>query len=596
MSKHTFNSLTKEEQRHFVIRMERQILNGEPTDAPIDSIPSSFTHRSPVLLQAYGIQLLKSGELPQAKEMMIKALKGFTEITLQKQMLSTMSQLAVICIQLGQLLEAKELLRFIHSIWTRQDEEITGDIPYALGTGSELLDVQVSKFSFYDEAIHLYIRDGAVSKACEVWFDKLIRSGIDLSDQQWDTLYRSFQHYVQLHQADNSLCVLAKAHRATAQENWTECISILERREHLTLDYPYTKWLQLLLLKAKIATSDIEISSTIIKLEKQNFSNEMNMELRAEWLLLKAEWHISRAEWDKVSELITALEELSENALLAYAVQGIVKIRQRFDEESKQNINMSPSEEIKSWKVYCFAELRFIQNGREVRSIHWKRRKSKELLVYLLLQPQFSAHREQVAEDLFTEVEPHKVANQMYVAISQMKQSLKEYLNIDQGISIRDGIIRLNEEAFEYADTEHYVTLVRVGNQLWSTDKELAVEMLEKAVSLYDRLVPDILYLDWLDRTRDQLLEQQAASLNKLGQYEFKRGNLEHAESYFIDCLTLSPLEEVVYQQLMKLLNTQQRYAEADKWYRRLEQLCREEMGLEPLLETKRLLHQGIQY
>ncbi len=77
--------------------------------------------------------------------------------------------------------------------------------------------------------------------------------------------------------------------------------------------------------------------------------------------------------------------------------------------------------------------------GRQVRRFSglWKRSKTREMFVYLLLQPDGGARRERLAEDLFPEGESERVDNRFYVTAHQLKRILRALA--DEGVIEKRG-------------------------------------------------------------------------------------------------------------------------------------------------------------
>lgn len=245
------------------------------------------------------------------------------------------------------------------------------------------------------------------------------------------------------------------------------------------------------------------------------------------------------------------------------------------------------------WRIECFGKMRFLCRDREVQNIHWKRNKAKELFTYLLLQPHYAAAKDATAELLFRQEDYEDMSNQLYVAVHQIKRTLREYLDIPHGITIKNGMIRLNEQMIDHVDVEKYNTLIRVGDQLWQTHPDLSSELYDEAQQLYGELVPTLQYIDWLDQYREDLLKKQTRILKRLGIYATSIQEMERAELYYLEWIHLSPFEEEAYQALLKLLLKMGRAGAAKQWYHKMEQLFRDELGILPLHETAQLLLEG---
>jgi len=134
------------------------------------------------------------------------------------------------------------------------------------------------------------------------------------------------------------------------------------------------------------------------------------------------------------------------------------------------------------------------------------------------------------------------------------------------------------------------VTQSRVGDQLWAADRDAAVMLYMDAVRQYGLLGSDMPVSDWLERWRIQLLERQTVMLRRLAEYYIALAEDSHAEQWLTAWIDLRPDQEEAYQAMIRFWKERGRHAEAVGWYKRLERVFREEYGLEPLEETKRLV------
>lgn len=238
--------------------------------------------------------------------------------------------------------------------------------------------------------------------------------------------------------------------------------------------------------------------------------------------------------------------------------------------------------------------LKLIGKAAQIAHIPWKRKKAKELFLYLLLEPHYSAGKEQMAELLLPGSEPERAVKHLYVIIHQLKKALQSSLHIENGIVIREDQIRLNESMIEFVDVEQYLSLIRVADQLWVQDRELSLELYTKAHLLYGPLLPELPYLDWLEQRRVYLQEKQTALLHRLGRAASDAGHFDQAHLYFLEWIELRPYQEEAYQEMMRLLVGVGRHQEAERWYSKLAEVCRTELLTEPSAETRLILSQGI--
>ena len=241
------------------------------------------------------------------------------------------------------------------------------------------------------------------------------------------------------------------------------------------------------------------------------------------------------------------------------------------------------------WQAILNNGIRFVATNGKVAEPVWKRRKAGELFVYLLLQPGYKANREQVIERVFGEGEPSKRSNQLYVTLHDLRHALKELGMSEDLIYAKRGVIGIDENSFDSIDAETFLTLSRVGDQLWMDDRDAACRLYEEAIPLYGQLGTELPYADWLERIREQLLDRQTTMLKRLATYHMEHHDDERAEQRLTEWISLRPEQENAYETMIRHCLNVGRRAEAIGWYRRLEKMCREELGNEPLEEIRKL-------
>jgi DNA-binding SARP family transcriptional activator len=238
------------------------------------------------------------------------------------------------------------------------------------------------------------------------------------------------------------------------------------------------------------------------------------------------------------------------------------------------------------WQVRLFSVLTFSQGGHQSQTIHCRRKKAKELLIYLFLQPSYACPKERLLDVFWGEELPEKAANSLYVTVHELKRALSSQLGLDHGVHMKDGLVRLNEDGIEFVDVERYMALIRVADQLWLQDRELATDMYLEASHLYDELLPELPPHEWLEEHRSYLQERQVMLLRRLGRGAEDRQEWETAEAHYREWIRLRPYQEEGHQHLIRLFAATGRKQEAYRWYAKWEELCRKELGCSPSEET----------
>lgn len=605
-----------------IARLENRLLQHNRVEQELlRLIPARELEASPLLLQARCAELVWNGELIQAKTMLSAALKGIAARTLRRPLLSALSQLAVLNLRMGYAHEAKPIIRFLRDEWEPTDEEIGGDVPYALARGLYLLeDAQpdgddfVTRRQFYRSALAAYDRDGETERAGLALFEMLARERRKLSDASWEEGIVEFRQRVRTGQADEALLLFLYALRSYSQGKRDDkaprglagCETLpllkpLDKAAHelagcgpLPLPKPFDEAARVLRFHIAVRNGDaaaMELAATEMEMLQPDLS--VDLEWQLEWARVCFERALHRSDRVSAQKYYAQARAIVQIGLPPEAAEALDAMERRLNEAHGNADELTAAAAERSgWQVRLFGQLVFSREGRDVRSIDWKRKKTKELAVYLLLQPNFGAPREQIAEALFGDSEPDKMDNRLYVAAHQLKQVIKTYLNEEGGIVSKDGWIRLKDGLLDTVDTERHSAHLRVGDQLWPADRKLAVGMYRKAEPLYGEIAPDIQYVDWLDRIREHLLERQCEMLRRLGQYAEEQGEQDAAETYYRRRIELTPMREEAYHGLIRMLANQGRLSEAEAVFSRLEKLLQQELGERPMPETRALLRE----
>ena len=189
--------------------------------------------------------------------------------------------------------------------------------------------------------------------------------------------------------------------------------------------------------------------------------------------------------------------------------------------------------------------------------------RQKQILVLLTL----GLNRDRVAEAMWPEADVKKQRNNLNVQLNSLRKliepwSVASYL-------FEDGLRRVSSD---------YGTV-----QTALTQADAAT-----VFRLYREPFAAGLDLSNLDEERERLREDVVSLL-----FEASTPDEDSASDYLSRVLELEPLHEDALQALLRQLLRRGRRREARRRYQRFADLLAEEMGLEPLAETRRLLEQG---
>lgn len=596
-------------------------------------LPEIHMTCSPLLKRAYGELLFDSGELVSARKMLQEAVKGLARQTFQRELLSAMALLASVDLRLGEWQEAETALRFLFDEAARDNPEMDGRVLLALARGSRLLGRACGGPDFYMAAYEAFERSGEYRQGCVALLDMMLQSGSELTAELMEQAVELLRRRQAVMPELAAYADCAKALLFVRTDRMRQAAGLLATVNASGMSYFLAEAIRVLAELASICSVGIDTSRTRITPVALTEQRSVDVEL----LYWQSLVRLARAVHDDEDEAVRSerqqaklYRELAGPLIgdtswkqldwLQHPARSLFSLPASMSQQSKKRSTDAdcPEEEAMtqspnasspengavtpgqrgdppmlnnhSWTSFCFGGLKLARDGTEVRRIHWGRRKGQELFLYLLLRPGFAAPRDTVLEALFADGEPGKRANQLYVAIHQAKRVLRSYLGTQQTIALQNGVLKLDERLIEWSDTETYRTLVRVGDQLWHSDKDLSAELYGQAVLLYGDLLPELDRMEWLDALRQQYEEMQARVLQRLAQAAGAKSECEVEEMYIREWLGLRPMDEEAYQAMLRLLVDRGRIAEAHSLYRRLEDICRSELHTEPLPETKRLL------
>ena len=560
----------------------------------LERVPSEYIETSPLLQKAICVEHIHRGDLVAAREGLSLVVKKVAAQTLRKPLLSSLALLAVVNVRMGLIHEAEPIIRFLRDEWRTSDEEISGDVAYALARGLYLLKGESSHSDqYYRYAISAYDRDGEVQQASLSLFELAVLRHEELSSSGWEELMTEFAQRVKRRQAGEQLQHCLEALRQLADGKLEQAEKTIKDCRELELAYPYRPLAYILQLKIAIRLKKIRDATQIITyLESLHPESSVDLEWQFEWANVQLEWAVSRSDWSAAQLFISQARAIFLMGLAPRFGEWLA----RMDNLLNNAMNVVVQDQAQQaetggqWRANLFGVFKFTLEGQPIHSIHWKRKKTKELALYLLLQQGYFATREQIAEALFPDQEPEKMANQLYVVAHQLKRVISDYLGVDGGVVIKEGMVRLKDGLIREVDVEQYQALVRVGDQLWLQDQELANQMYEQAAGLYDEISIDVQYIDWLELYRERLHMKQCELLRRLGTYAVDQKRYDRAEAYYRQWIDLSPLTEGAYQELMRVFRAQGKLAEAEFLYKQLEQQLQTELGVHPLSETRGII------
>ncbi|RAQ97528.1 AfsR/SARP family transcriptional regulator [Thermogemmatispora tikiterensis] len=221
--------------------------------------------------------------------------------------------------------------------------------------------------------------------------------------------------------------------------------------------------------------------------------------------------------------------------------------------------------------------------------------KGQAILRYLLAQPQQQASIDMLMADLWSDEERETSRHKLQIAVSALRASLNsEQVQPQPGgsyILYKEQTYLLNPVASFTTDVTEFRRLFATGSQ--ANDSDVTAHCYEQACKLYTGpfLVED-LYAEWSFLQREELARLHHRMSTWLAEYALQRGEAEVALTWANLLLKLDRYDEEAYRKAMRAHSLSGRRNEVLRCY---QQCCRtlgEELGIEPLPETRRLFEQ----
>jgi len=227
----------------------------------------------------------------------------------------------------------------------------------------------------------------------------------------------------------------------------------------------------------------------------------------------------------------------------------------------------------------------------------WSREKAVELFQYYLTHHARVTSKEQIAEDLWPGLDSEQADRDFKVAMNALNDALEPdrpsrtnavYLT-RQGSSYG-----LNPEAPVELD---FITFEEgVVTASHTDDPGHAAEFYRGALELYrGEYLPDQTTHDWTATTRERLMSLYLTGSTQLATLCSEAGNHVEAVLWCQRVIELDALWEGAYRLLMRSYLTQGNRPLAVKTYKQLEQKLTQELGLEPMNETKKVLQEALE-
>ncbi|GAC1404350.1 MAG: hypothetical protein NVSMB49_22750 [Ktedonobacteraceae bacterium] len=238
--------------------------------------------------------------------------------------------------------------------------------------------------------------------------------------------------------------------------------------------------------------------------------------------------------------------------------------------------------------ITCFSRFEVKRLGQPV--ILCSNRNGQAILRYLVAQPEHRAMMDMLMAILWPEDETTVAHHKLQVAVSALRRSLNHgYIDEAGGgyILCKNQVYELNPLIPLRSDLDEFMEYYRVGR--YSSGSMMAA-CYERACDLYTGpFLSEDLYADWSFMQRKQLNQLYCVMCSMLARYYLEVYRYEDAMRWSGAILKENRCDEEAHRQLMRIYAAQGRRSEALRQYQLCERILVEELGVQPMPETRSL-------
>ncbi len=231
-------------------------------------------------------------------------------------------------------------------------------------------------------------------------------------------------------------------------------------------------------------------------------------------------------------------------------------------------------------EIYALGEGRVVRDGRVVSPSEWQAAMAKELFFYILLYGPLE--RDAIGTVFWPDLPAKKVIESFHTTLYRMRRALGA-----DAVVLDEGRYRLGDVDYWF-DVEEFESLIERARLLPPGDWQ-AEDLWRRAAALYrGDFLPEVERL-WCVPKRETLREMYIEALIGIGQCHEVRKEFEGAIDWYRRALAVDELREDVHRRIMHCYVKAGRRPEALAQYEQCRVILRQELGIEPAIETRKL-------
>lgn len=231
----------------------------------------------------------------------------------------------------------------------------------------------------------------------------------------------------------------------------------------------------------------------------------------------------------------------------------------------------------------------FLLEDRKGNALKITTRKAQHLLAYLLLHQDQAHARERLVGLFWPDISENRAKQNLRQALYSLRKVLEPKDSSNQFIVANQQTIQIQPANFICVDAVEFEESVKKSQAL--TDRK-KIDSLSKAIECYQGNLLEGCYDDWCLEERDYFRNLYLSALENLISYLSHQQKHKQAITYARQSLSQDPFQERIHYQLMQLYLTIGDRVAAIQQFHECETVLRDELGVEPLPETRVLFEQ----
>jgi LuxR family maltose regulon positive regulatory protein len=257
---------------------------------------------------------------------------------------------------------------------------------------------------------------------------------------------------------------------------------------------------------------------------------------------------------------------------------GVKELRSIGGPQSR--FGMEEEEQVPRLKIYALGEGQVVCDGHALSSSDWQAAMAKELFFYILLNAPLE--RDAIGTVFWPDLPSKKVSNSFHTTLHRIRRAVGS-----QTVVVKEGLYRLGDVRYWF-DVEEFESLIARARLLPPHDWQ-AEDLWQRALALYrGDFLPEVERI-WCISKREALREMYIEALIGMGRCHEARRDFEGAVAWYRRALETDDLREDIHCLIMRCYFEAGQRSKALAQYRHCERALKEELGLEPSLETRQL-------